>query len=369
MSNPDLDQIDTLDDDADDFGLETPPENGDVEWDNDLHQEDINDILGFDLSAEEGEDRSGLRALINSAFVTHRRMPLLDIVFDRAARQMTTSLRHLTNDNVDVTLDDSSALRFGEFIQSVSMPAIVGVMKAEQLNGFCLIAVDATLVFSIIDVLLGGRRGGMALNMEERRFTQIELGLIENVMTLLAQDLSNAFKPVGEVTFQLDRLETTPRFATIAQDASVCSLAKYHVNMEERGGRAAVLFPHATLEPIQKTLMREFLTGFGVDETSWHDHLRTELDAARVDLKAVVAEKSISVKNLSDLKPGDTISFAGYVGETAELRAGDRLLAHGRVGRSGGVIAVRLSDVDIEQSQTQTAQSDSVIDQDQGAAA
>lgn len=342
MSNTDPENAIDMDDDCHDFGLEGATSTDDVEWDNDLHQDEINDILGFDLSAEDGEDRSGLRALINSALVSHRRMPLLDIVFDRTARQMTTSLRHLTNDNVEISLNDTSALRFGEFIHSVSMPAIVGVLKAEKLNGFCLIAIDATLVFSIIDVLLGGRRGGMVLNMEERRFTEIELGLIENVMTLLADDLTNAFRPVGEVTFQLDRLETTPRFATIAQDASVCSLAKYTIDMGERGGRAAILFPHATLEPIQKILTREFLSGFGAAETSWYDHLRAELDAAHVDLKAIIAEKAITIKSLSDLKKGDTISFSGFSGDRAELRAGKRVLAQGQVGRSGAAIAIRL---------------------------
>ena len=319
------------------------PSEDEVEWDNDLHPDEINDILGFDLSAEEGEDRSGLRALINSAFVSHRRMPMLDVIFDRTARQMTTSLRHLTNDNAEVALDDVSALRFGEFLQSVPAPSVVGVLRAEALNNYALIAVDATLVFSIVDLLLGGRRGGSVLSFEDRGFTQIELGLIEKVVTLLAGDLSAAFKPVSDVAFTLDRLETTPRFAAIAQDASVCSLAKFRIDMEDRGGRAAVLFPHATLEPIQKILRREFISESGPGEQVWRDALTAGVASARVDLKAVIAEKEITIGALSQLKCGDTVRFSGARGDVADIRAGGLTLARGKVGKSGEAIALRLT--------------------------
>ena len=59
-----------------------------------MNSDDISDILGFDLSSQEGDDRSGLRALINSALVSHRRLPMLDVIFDRTARLMTTNMRH-----------------------------------------------------------------------------------------------------------------------------------------------------------------------------------------------------------------------------------------------------------------------------------
>ncbi len=337
---------------------ESSPIEDEVEWNNDLNADDISSILGFDLSSEEGEDRSGLRGLINSAFVSHRRMPMLDVVFDRAARHMTTSLRHMTNDNADVDLDDVSALRFGEFLQSVPTPSVIGVLRAEALNNYCLIAVDATLVFSVVDLLLGGRRGGAILSFEDRGFTQIELGLVEKVMRLLADDLTAAFKPVSDIVFELDRLETTPRFAAVAQDASVCTLAKFRIDMEDRGGRAAVLFPHATLEPIQKVLRREFISETHVGEKSWRDELAAVVSGASVDLKAVVAEKDISIAALSGLKCGDTITFHES-GDVAQIRAGSLPLACGRVGKSGDAIALRLTRSTDEALGADTALADS----------
>ncbi len=322
----------------------SPQETADheVEWAEKLKSGEINDLLGFDLSAEDGGDRSGLMALINSVLVSHRRLPMLDVIFDRTARQMTTSLRHMTNDNVEVSLDDVSSTRFGDFLNAVSAPSVVGVFKAEGLDNYCLFAVDAALVYSVVDVLLGGRRGGGLVTIEDRSFTQIELGLVQRVLDLMAADLTEAFKPIADVSFSLDRIETTPRFAAIAQDASVCSLAKFRIDMDERGGRAAVLMPHGTLEPIFKVLQREFINESGGSEHIWRDHLSSEIAAATLDLNVVLAEKTVTIKELDGLKAGDTIRFAGAADNRAEIRAGQSVVAKGKVGRAGETIAIRL---------------------------
>lgn len=320
-----------------------PAPEDEVEWETRLKGDDLSGLLGFDLSEETGEDRSGLRALINSALVAHRRLPMLDIVFDRTARQMTTSLRHFTNDNVDVRLDDISSTRFGDFVHNLSAPAIVAVLKSEALNNSLLFAADAALVYSMIDLLLGGRRGA-ALTFEDRNFTQIELGLIEKVVTLVAADVDAAFRPVADLQVTLDRVETKPRFAAIVQDASVCALAKFTIEMDERGGRAAILAPHATLEPITKALAREFSGGADDAHDLWRDHLAKEIAAAGVGLDIVLAEKDMALGALARLSVGDTIAFPGAAPGAVEIRAGSACVALGRVGRRGDRLAVRLGE-------------------------
>src|SRR5882672_9916520 len=68
-----------------------------------LNQDEIDSLLGFDVGENETQDKSGIRAIINSALVSYERLPMLEIVFDRLVR-MTTSLRNFTSDNVEVSL-------------------------------------------------------------------------------------------------------------------------------------------------------------------------------------------------------------------------------------------------------------------------
>ncbi|KAK0360423.1 hypothetical protein LTR94_027369, partial [Friedmanniomyces endolithicus] len=66
-----------------------------------LNQDEIDSLLGFDLGDDDGSEKSGIRAIINSALVSYERLPMLEIVFDRLVRLMTTSLRNFTSDNVE----------------------------------------------------------------------------------------------------------------------------------------------------------------------------------------------------------------------------------------------------------------------------
>ncbi len=316
----------------------TPNDQDDVVW-NDASP--LSDLLGWDFGAEGGQDRSGLNALINSALVSHRRLPMLDIVFDRAARLMSTSLRQLTNENAEATLENVTSSRFSDFIESQSPSGIIGVIHSKGLDGYALLAADGALVHCVVDLLLGGRRGASAAT-EGRALTAIELGLAGRMLSMLARDVDEAFKPVKEAEFSLDRIETTPRFAAIAQDASVCALAKFKIRIDDFVGRAAVLAPHATIEPIMDLLARDFIGESRVADDLWRRRLSQGVASAGVNLEAVLADRVMTIGELEKLRPGDTVTFAADADRGVELRSGAAALAKGRVGRLGETIAVKL---------------------------
>src|SRR5499427_7409550 len=95
-----------------------------------LNQDEIDSLLGFDVGENEAPDKSGIRAIINSALVSYERLPMLEIVFDRLVRLMTTSLRNFTSDNVEVSLDRITSVRFGDYMNSIALPAVLCVSKA-----------------------------------------------------------------------------------------------------------------------------------------------------------------------------------------------------------------------------------------------
>src|ERR1700748_1762421 len=124
-----------------------------------LNQEEIDSLLGFDVNSDQVQDKSGVRAIVNSALVSYARLPMLEIVFDRLVRLMTTSLRNFTSDNVEGSLDSITSIRFGDYLNSIPLPAILAVFKAEEWDNFGLFTVDSNLIYSIVDVLLGGGGG------------------------------------------------------------------------------------------------------------------------------------------------------------------------------------------------------------------
>ena len=287
-------------------------------------------------------DRSGLNALINSALVSHRRLPMLEVIFDRTARRMSTSLRQLTDENVEVTLEDVTSIRFGDFLQSQPQPVVIGVMRSAALDAYSLIVADGQLVVSIVDLLLGGRRGAFADVPEDRSFTAIELGLAQRMLTLLIGDFDESFNAVAKAEFSLDRIETTPRFAAISQEASVCALAKFKVRLEHTSVRASLIVPHSAIEPVKEKLMRDFIGEARGGDAAWSANLERGVRAARLDVRAVLAETPMTIGALERLKPGDMLTFNTSPRGPVELRSGERRLAVARLGRSGDQIAVKL---------------------------
>src|ERR1700731_3234249 len=170
-----------------------------------LSQEEIDNLLGFNVGEVNLDDNSGIRAIIDSAMVSYERLPMLEIVFDRLVRLMTTSLRNFTSDNVEVSLDRITSVRFGDYLNSIPLPAVLAVFKAEEWDNFGLFTVDSSLIYSMIDVLLGGRRD-----------PTIETSLVKRMIEVVLAAAERALKPLSPVKFIIDRLETNPRFAAIS---------------------------------------------------------------------------------------------------------------------------------------------------------
>ena len=268
-----------------------------------LSQNEIDSLLGFDSGAGNSEN-SGIMAIINSALVNYERLPMLEVVFDRLVRMMSTSLRNFTSDNVEVSLDQMTAVRFGDYLNSIPLPAMLAVFKAEEWDNSALMMIDSAMIYSVVDVLLGGRRGTAAMRVEGRPYTTIERNLVERLVRVVLADISGAFDPLSPVTFRFDRLETNPRFATIARPANAAVLAKLRIDMEDRGGKIEVLIPYATLEPIRELLLQMFMgEKFGRDSI-WETHLGNELLSTDMAMHAVLDEISLPLGDVMNWRVG-----------------------------------------------------------------
>ncbi len=306
-----------------------------------LDQDEIDSLLGFDGDSESG-DVTGIHALINSALVSYERLPMLDIIFDRMVRMMSTSLRNFTSDNIEVSLDNITSVRFGDYLNSIPLPAMLAVFRAEEWDNYGLMTIDSSLIYSIVDVLLGGRRGTAAMRIEGRPYTTIEQTLVERMISVILKDMCGAFEPLSPVNFTFDRLETNPRFATIARPPNAAVLVKLRVDMEDRGGRCEILFPYATLEPVRELLLQRFMgEKFGRD-TIWETHLATELWRADIDLLAIMDETTMTLKDVMNLQVGQTILFNKTPKDDVVLKCGEVPMVSGAIGRAGQHVAVMI---------------------------
>jgi flagellar motor switch protein FliM len=283
-----------------------------------------------------------MQRIISSGLVSYERLPMLEIVFDRLVRIMSTSLRNFTSDNVEVGIDNILSLRFGDYLNSIPLPAMLAVFKAEEWDNYGLMVVDSSMIYSIVDVLLGGRRGTAAMRIEGRPYTTIERTLVERLIQVVLSDLSASFDPLCPVTFRFERLEVNPRFATISRLSNAAILARLRIDMEDRGGRMELLLPYATLEPVRELLLQQFMgEKFGRDSI-WETHLAEELWNTEIELDVVLDEQTMRLSEVMALEPGTRIVLDTALGAPVLVRCGAVPLFEGRVGRRKSCMAVRI---------------------------
>ncbi len=306
-----------------------------------MSQDEIDTMLGFS-SGDDGSSRNGIQAIVDSGSVAYERLPMLEIIFERLVRLLSTSLRNFFTDNVEVTLESIRSVRFGDYVNSISQPALLSVFKAEEWDNFGLITIESALIYSVLDAMFGGKRGQPAPRIDGRPFTSIEIRMVRRVIELVLGDAEAAFRPLSPVRFTVDRVESNPRFVSISRPANAAIRVELKFDMEGRGGALHLLLPYATIEPIRELLLESFMGEKLGRDPIWENHLATEVWQADVDVTCVLHETRMPLKRVMKLEIGDTLMFDARPDSIVSLRCGDFIVSEGRIGRVDDKIAVQV---------------------------
>jgi flagellar motor switch protein FliM len=308
-----------------------------------LNQDEIDVLLGFDTKEGKNEN-NGILSILDKALSGFEKMPMLEVVFDRLVRTLASSLRAFTSETVEVNLTSMTSLRFEDYLNSIPLPALLVVFRAVEWESFGILTIDSSQVYSTVDVLLGGGRSARPVRIEGRPYTTIEQDIVKRIAELVLNDLSAAFDPVSPVTFQIDRLENTPRFATITRPNNPVLLVRMRVDMEEKGGGIEICFPHTAFEPIRELLLQMFVgEKFGQD-VAWEKHFTKEVRQTEVELQVVLDEKEISLGDVLQFQVGSTLLLDRSPDDEVMVNCGGVTISTGKAGKMGDNIAVSLSE-------------------------
>ena len=219
------------------------------------------------------------------------------------------------------------------------------MFKAEEWENFGLATVDSSLIYSIIDVLLGGRRGQTSLRIEGRPYTTIETNLVKRLVEVVLADAEQAFRPLSPVTFSIDRLETNPRFAAISQarQRRDPGAAAHRHGRPRRQHRTAAALRHHRADP-RRCCCRCSWARSSAAIRSGKAISRPRVGAGR-DRGRRRAVRGRHSAQAADEAEGRRHPAAGNASPTrwCTVRCGNVLLTEGRMGRVGDRVAIRVT--------------------------
>jgi flagellar motor switch protein FliM len=208
----------------------------------------------------------------------------------------------------EVSIGSIKVQKYGAFLREIVVPTNFNIVGVKPLRGSGLIVCDPNLVFAVIDALFGGA-GKFHTRIEGRDFSATEQRVIQRLVDVLIAEYRKAWQGIYPLELEYQRSEMQPQFATIATPNEVVLATSFTFEIGEAGGVVHFCIPYSTLEPIRDVLYSTMQGDAGEADRRWVNLLKTQIQAAEVELVAELATAPATVEQLLALKPGDFIEL------------------------------------------------------------
>ncbi len=306
-----------------------------------LTQQEVADLL-VDRRQSPADGIKGYLQKLSQQNSISGRLPVLDIIVDRFVRSLNTTMRNFTGENVDISLDNMYDARFSDVIGSLQPPVMIGLVRSSSWRGMALFCVDSQLIYAVVDVLLGGRRGGDRDSLEGRTFTTIERRLVKRMLGTMLADLEAAVLPVGTPGFSLEGIETNPRFARAARPDTPTIVSVIRFYMEDRGGKILIVFPAPLFHDVREVLGQPFYGDSTDGDIGWTNQVNSQAMITQVRVEVVLDTVSVPLAEVMGWAPGSQLHLNATRSTPVDLKIGTKIVAKGELGRNGAQLVVRL---------------------------
>lgn len=266
-------------------------ESGDVDTEGAQNMAD-GEVRPYDLTSQERMARA--------------RMPALDMLNERFARYFGVSLLNMLSCSCEISAQETQTTKLADYINGLSLPTNLNLVKIKPLRGTALIVLDPELVFTAVENFFGGD-GRFDTKIEDREFTALEMRVVRLILKPVFEDLKAAWKPVAEVEFEYLDSEVNPQFANVVSPTELVVVTSFQVQFDKGAGNLDVIMPYAMLQPLREVLAVGVQSDPLEFDERWTSSLREEIKEAAVDLSCTLAKTEITLRELTKLSPGDVI--------------------------------------------------------------
>ncbi|MEO7338808.1 MAG: flagellar motor switch protein FliM [Caldimonas sp.] len=240
--------------------------------------------------------------------IVRGRMPTLEIINERFARNVRIGLFNLIRKTPEVSINGVKVQKYSDFLREIVVPTNFNIVSVRPLRGSGLIVFEPTLVFSVIDSLFGGS-GKYHSRIEGRDFSATEQRIIVRMVDMAIAEYKKAWSGIYPLELDYQRSEMLPQFANIATPSEVVVVTSF--TLEVAGNTGAIYFciPYSTLEPIREVLYSTMQGDSNEPDRRWVSLLKEQIQPAQVELIAELANAPATVEQLLAFKAGDFIEL------------------------------------------------------------
>jgi len=280
-----------------------------------LSQDEVDALLqgitGESQKLEQAEEQAGgIREynLANQERIVRGRMPTMEIINERFARNIRIGLFNLIRRSPEVSIGGTKVQKYSAFLREIVVPTNFNIVSVKPLRGSGLVVCEPNLVFATIDALFGGA-GKFHTRIEGRDFSPTEQRVITRLVETISAEFKKAWAGIFPIELEYQRSEMQPQFANIATPSEIVVSTAFTLEVGDVTGAIHFCFPYAMLEPIRDTLYSTVQGDAVEPDRRWVNLLKNQIQDAEVDLIAELASARATVEQLLGFRPGDFIEL------------------------------------------------------------
>ncbi len=257
----------------------------------------------------------------------------IHLLHETFARNLASSLSAYLRAYVAVNLVSVEQLSFLEFTQVLPSPTSLIALGLKPFDGNAVLEINPTLVFPILEMLLGGT--GKVSTKITREITEIEQSILEGLLRIILHDLRSAWGAVAQIEFSIESHETEPQLLQIlAPNEAVVA-----ISMEVRIGETAGMMNIGIPSIIVKMLRQKFDQQWSVRKTQAtgdeHSRMLRLIRPSVVHLDARLQGQKLTTSAMLDLQEGDVLAFDYPVDRPIDITINGKLKYRGEVVTTG----------------------------------
>ncbi|NLN22809.1 MAG: flagellar motor switch protein FliM [Clostridiales bacterium] len=210
-------------------------------------------------------------------------------------------------------------MSFNEFNNSVPTPAVIAIINSVSLPSSIIIQLSKKISYSIIKSVLGGTR---EVNSEGRQFTEIELAILERVVSQMLRIHDDSWSKMFEFKSTLERIETSMQFAQIVDLNEAVLMVTLNMTIGNESGIIGLCLPHQALEPFMKTLRTRFVYSGRMPkkQTGPSDSIISSLKNSDIVVSCEFNTTEATTRDILSLSVGDVIMLQHKINEPLILK-------------------------------------------------
>ncbi|MDR1493557.1 MAG: flagellar motor switch protein FliM [Planctomycetaceae bacterium] len=247
--------------------------------------------------------------------VGKEQMKALQSLHEGFGRKFAAGLSAMLRTIVEVKLTSVDQLTYSEFIFSLDNPTCFNLLRAEPLEGNLILDVNQSILYPMIDRMLGGGREPSSIT--RRPLTEIELRLVSRITNLFLDELKHAWENVLELDLRVVQVESNPQLIQIVPPNEVVVVVCFEVALIEVRGIINLCIPYNAIERISGKLASNSWVTYGRRNSTPTsiEKISKTIRNMKVGMKVKLGHARIKMNELMQLRVGDMIFTEKNIGD------------------------------------------------------